>query len=477
MKNSLLLAAAIVAAVLACTRLAQSPAPGADPPIKNCFCADTTQGNNLCAQLPIDVTEKFNPGYSGALTPTFQPPFDIFSWQTFIALNWPADAKGNPLNCPLGDNPRAPRVWETYADAATLFNDGAAPLLLAINESAARGQKFFYRFSKSPHPLKTGIAHGASFDDEDEEADGHALIDRNLNFALFEIRVNPDEAGFIRDNGLGTLAGIDSFYRAHKDKFELPASHFPATVGSMEIKASWRILDPGLGDDTTRYYTRDAVIQVPAQNSSTGNAFTVKAKVGLVGMHIIRKTANFPFLIWSTFEHMDNTPDDVQAAQTGQDTSKRWSFYNVECLTCPINTPPLPAPADSGHYKWNPKPPYAGRYAAAVPGEQGGKVFGTQVTRQYPIYYRTQQVNQLWQAKLKGTVWANYRLVGSQWTVPNDGGTSNTNNVPFRLGNTTLETFVNPVDVSCINCHGFARVITNEDTISTDFSFLFGMAK
>lgn len=476
MKNSLLLASAIVAAIFACTRLAQSPAPGTDPPINNCFCADTTKCGGLCSQLPIDVLEKFQPGYSGALTPTFQPPFDIFSWQTFIALNWPADAKGNPLNCALGDNPRAPRVWETYVDAAQLFDAGNAPLMLAINESAARGQKFFYKFSKSPHRLKSGIAPGANFDDEDEEADGHAIIDRNLNFALFEIRVNPDEANFIRNNGLGTLAGIDSFYHSHKKKIELPSSKLPSTVGSMEIKACWRILDPGLGDDTTRFYTRNAVIQVPAQNSSTGSAFTVQAKVGLVGMHIIRKTASFPFLIWSTFEHMDNTPDDVQAAQTAQDTNKRWSFYNVECLTCPVNTPPVTAPADSGHYKWNPTPPYAARYAAGVPGEQGGQVFGSQVTRTYPIYYRTQQVNALWQAKLKGTVWANYRLVGSQWTVPNDGGTSNTINVPFRLGNTTLESFIQ-VDASCISCHSFANAIYQKDTMPTDFSFLFGMAK
>ncbi|HNE29558.1 MAG TPA: hypothetical protein PLW66_10335 [Saprospiraceae bacterium] len=475
MKNSLLAATALAVAVFACTRLAQTTAPSGDPPIKNCFCADSTRCNDLCSSLPIDVLEKFNPGYSGALTPTFQPPFDIFSWQTFIALNWPSDARGAPLNCPLNEHPNAPRVWERYVDAAALFQHGDAPLLLAIDEAAAKGQKFFYRFSKSPHPLNNGIAPGRTFDDEDEEADGHALIDRNLNFALFEIRVNPDEADFIRNNHLGTLPGIDTYYRAHKDSFSLPASAFPSTAGAMEIKASWRILDPALGDDTTRYYTRDAIIQVPKQNSATGQAFQVKAKVGLVGMHIIRKTGNFAFLIWSTFEHIDNTPDDVQAAQTNQD-ARRWSFYNVECLTCPVDSPPVLAASDSGHYKWNPTPPYAARYATGVPGEQGGKVFGTQVTRTYPIYYRTQQVNQLWQTKLGGTVWANYRLVGTQWTVPNDGGTSNTINVPFRLGNTTLETYIQE-NASCIQCHGFAGVIAGKDTISTDFSFIFGMAK
>ncbi len=476
MKRTLFIAVALAAAIFACTRLAEAPAPGGLP-INNCFCADTSKCGQLCSQLPIDVTENFGFGYSGSLTPVFQPPFDIFSWQTFIALNWPADSLGQPRNCSLGDYPGAPRVWENYTDPMQLFDPGNAPLLLAVNNAAARGQKFFHRFSKSPNPLNNGIAPSNSFDDEDEEADGHALIDRNLNFVLFEIRVNPDEANFIRSNGLGTLAGIDSFYRSHKNKFELPASKFPSTVGSMEIKASWRILDPGLGDDTTRFYTRNAIISVPRENSANGQAFTVQAKVGLVGMHIIRKTGNFSFMIWSTFEHIDNTPDDVQAAQSGQDTSKRWSFYNVECLTCPVNTAPLTTTADSGHYKWNAKPPYAALYATSVPGEAGGQLFGSQVTRTYPIYYRTQQVNQLWQTQLKGTVWANYRLIGSQWTVANDGSGSKANiNVPSRLGNTTLESFIQ-VDASCISCHGFAEVIYNKDTISTDFSFIFGGAK
>ncbi len=475
MKKSFLVAAAIVAAIFACTRLTQSPAPGSDPPIKNCFCSDTTNCQDFCSQLPIDVTEKFNPGYDGALTPAFQPPFDVFSWQTFIALNWPADARGNPLNCSLNQNTSAPRVWESYTDPAVVFNSEEAPLLLSVNESKVRGQKFFFRLSKSKHPLTNGMAPTGDFGNE--EADGHALIDRNLNFALFEIRINPDEVNFIRDSGLTTLAGIDAYYQRNKKKnpaFSLPSSQFPSTIGAMEIKASWRILDPAKGDDTTRYYTRDAVIYVAKENSADSQAFTVQAKVGLVGMHIIRKTHNFADMIWSTFEHMDNTPDDIQAAQTAHDTKKRWSFYNVECLACPIDSPPVLAPGDNGHYKWSRQPPYAKNYAMTVPGEEGA--FGTQVVRLNPIYYRTQQVNQLWQAKLQGTVWANYRLVGSQWTLPDDGKGFNTVNVPFRLGNTTLETYVLE-NASCINCHGFASVISGKDTISTDFSFLFGEAK
>jgi hypothetical protein len=60
--------------------------------LKNSFCAGSANENDLCSQLPYYVTEKFQFGYTGILDSAFQPPFDVYSWQTFIALNWPADS-------------------------------------------------------------------------------------------------------------------------------------------------------------------------------------------------------------------------------------------------------------------------------------------------------------------------------------------------------------------------------------------------
>src|SRR5512143_1938455 len=63
--------------------------------------------NELCAQAPHDQLCSFLPhtvidadlqlaGYSQLAAPQ-QRPFDIFSWESFVALNWPANADGTPL--------------------------------------------------------------------------------------------------------------------------------------------------------------------------------------------------------------------------------------------------------------------------------------------------------------------------------------------------------------------------------------------
>ena len=66
----------------------------------------------------------------------------------------------------------------------------------------------------------------------------------------------------------------------------------------MEVKVAWRELTDQ--DDHTRYYVREALIA-----GEDGYNYTI-ATMGLVGLHIMQKTATFPQWIWSTFEHIDN---------------------------------------------------------------------------------------------------------------------------------------------------------------------------
>ena len=71
--------------------------------------------------MPVDIFLPFLPtknvGYITSIDPISQPPFDIFSWQTFMALNWPADTSKS-----LAGNDDLPRVWEQYPDADTLMH-------------------------------------------------------------------------------------------------------------------------------------------------------------------------------------------------------------------------------------------------------------------------------------------------------------------------------------------------------------------
>jgi hypothetical protein len=99
----------LIQAGLTATAWAQTPA--CEPPQGLSFPA-------VSSTLPYDAPE------SSAL----QQAFDIFSWASFVALNWPANPDGTPMDGPITSNPTAPRVWETYIDATGVFRpQGATP--------------------------------------------------------------------------------------------------------------------------------------------------------------------------------------------------------------------------------------------------------------------------------------------------------------------------------------------------------------
>lgn len=400
-----------------------------------------------CPPLPTDVTAKQSAGYGRGIDPKDQQPFDEFSWQTFVALNCPA-------NTPQGATPRGqydnvPRVWETYLDAEDLFLPNQRRV--GCPAAAAPGAKVLRRIAKNAHIKKVGASI--------LEAVGGPLIDRNRNFTLYEIKLNSDEVKYVKANNLQTLGGQFAF-KQKGTPINFPAGPTPqfGNEGAIEVKASWRILDPASGDRPERFYTRQAIIYVDAADTDNKQPLCIPALVGLVGLHIIHKTNNFKRWIWSTFEQIDNVPDGP-----GQPP---YSYYSPDCVAGPCyppNTPPT-VPADK-KFKWASSPPYAKAYSPD--GEHG-----TQVYRSVPIYGETEDVNKEWRAKVAGTVWQYYQLIGSQWSVPLDQPTQPIIGIPAVLGNTSLETYIQP-GASCVNCHhDFATTAFNQPS---DFSFVLGM--
>jgi hypothetical protein len=429
-----------------------APAPGGElaavDTTYNPWCATGTQ-TQLCPEIPHEVDVKLPAGYSG-LIPADQVRFDDFSWQSFVALNWPAGPDGRPLGTDFRASPGAPRVWEGYPDAITVFRGGEP---IPCNAS---GGKMLVQMAKNGQVVDPD----GSFD----EAVGGPLIDRDLNFAVYEKKMNPDEAEFVVDNGYNTVEG-----QAKADSIRFPvgfytdSAHTQGPVGSIEIKAAWRVVQPA---DSARFYTRAAVLYVPAKHSATGQPLCLNATVGLVGMHILHKTRNFPSWIWSTFEHVDNAPQCLPGQGGACGDSTTFSFYNAACTSCRLN-----APASSGSdstFLWEPDPPYARRYAV-------NRRYGSQITRTQAVYSFTDSTSRAWQQRVQGTVWANYRLIGSQWQVRHlDVPGGGTRNVPDTLRNTTLESFI-PDTSSCLGCHGAFASSAAKDG-GGDFSFLLGMA-
>lgn len=400
--------------------------------------------------IPHEVEVNLPNGYSG-LIPRDQVCFDYFSWRSFVALNWPANADGSPMNCNFTDFPDTPRVWEYYTDPAALFGTGENLLAFSGPIKKVPGLKGLRMISKTSEEFNDSIVGSI------KQATGQPLIDKNLNYVLYDIVLNPDETKYIRDSGLTTVKGQQG------KKISFPVGYYDSSkkggaVGAIEIKATWKILKAGV-DDTTKYYKRRAVIYVPAKSSSTGKPLYLTETVGLVAMHILHKTRNFPMWIWTTFEHNNNAPDSATVAQ-GK-AGNQYAFYNPACPASFTNQPPAKP------YLWQPAQPYA--LSAANQGK-----YGTQVVQELPIYDFTQTANTAWQKALGKSVWANYRLIGSQWGVSSsDGPKPDTISIPTYMSNPVVETYFQKS--SCISsCHIFA---TDAAGMNADFSFILSRAR
>jgi len=105
-----ILAALLVTAGLA-SQLLVTAQPQSPPPIV------------LSTMIPGDV----NVTASTVSIPAFQPDFDVYSWNTFIALNWPAGADGNAdPSQKIGQKGDNDTVWEHYRDVSDVFLPGGA---------------------------------------------------------------------------------------------------------------------------------------------------------------------------------------------------------------------------------------------------------------------------------------------------------------------------------------------------------------
>ena len=87
-----------------------------------------------------------------------QQAFDIFSWASFVALNWPSNPDGTPMDGPITSNPTAPRVWEAYIEATGVFKAQGAPpdpwggtntFLASLVPDYKQGQKVLFASSKN----------------------------------------------------------------------------------------------------------------------------------------------------------------------------------------------------------------------------------------------------------------------------------------------------------------------------------------
>lgn len=440
-----------------------------------------------------------------------QDGFNCFGWQEFIALNWKAwpghggkpdpNAPPSTFGAPSTDGDSPAVVWESYiADSQVFLPNGAPPspfgakgsLPTACTEGkSAAASKLMApkvsrdRFSTGYHvlmstskftpklmrSLRTRALAGTSDDlSEIIQAGTHSwLTAQNHEITFYEVRLNEDEYNYINRNKLFDANCQWQAVQPGMPGVLLPTSSSSST-GAIEVKAAWLPLT-----DTSlypQYLTARAVIVNP-----DGSCQSIV--VGLVGLHIIRKTPNAQQLAWATFEHIGNAP---QQGQTGGLSS--YTYNNPNCKPdtdlygCAVNTQPpecgpgFPAPCD---------------YTAPM-----------QVVRSVPlpsnVVSLNNSVHNLIRQANPASVFLNYQLINVMWpsankpiqpgqTRPLTDGNARPPLGEGGLANTTMETYFQ-TDKTCLTCHTNAPIASlaahpspPAPRYASDYSFLFLLAE
>jgi hypothetical protein len=203
--------------------------------------------------------------------------------------------------------------------------------------------------------------------------DGTTLKDVNGNPITYTVALDQGTFDYLVSRSLYAYSGQAALRTAGAAPVAFPTS-------AMEIKASWKILDPVADKDRISHYLVAQLLLPP-----DGGGAPVKITVGLTGLHITSKA--LPNWIWITLEQTEN----------------------------PITT--------------------------GAP-------------QRLPIDPAVAQVNAAMQARLAGTPFAYYQVMGVQTDYTAAGQ-------PTLLANTQIETSFQKSS-SCITCHQRASISTGK---------------
>ena len=402
---------------------------------------------------------------------TTQQDANCFAWQEFIALNWLADTTTCQANqqTPASQfgqaNNTSPVAWETYKEASEVFQSGAEPptnwcsqqpfplnltraKVTNLKQTSPHGFKVLSSISKD---AGNPIVKLSNF----QQAGDNSWVTAQSNYvALYEVRLNLDEFNYINLNTLYNATVQQTFVQNPGINLPDGTTQFSqyGKTGAIELKAAWIELDDS---SLWPYFKTSQAYVVYPWAPTTPKLVTV----GLVGLHIIHKTAKGQQFIWATFEHVNNAPSTTDISSK---TLKPWyTFYNANCNP------------SADHYKCQPNAQVSQNYFPKNPPDPYQAPI--QVVRTTPI--STISTNNI--AGLNQYVWGqiskanptsvflNYQLVNVLWSnnntpisagsqVPLTQGDPQPNPGVQPVANTTMETYLQ--SNTCLDCHAYAPI-------------------
>jgi len=392
-----------------------------------------------------------------------QGDFDIYSWNTFIALNWPPLPNGNgDPNKTIGQYGDNDTVWEHYRDVSDIFLPGGkkpsytgppATVPTQCKANYKPGMRIISQVGKTPTVLT----------DFSQPFNTGPLIDQNGNYTRYEILVNKPMFDNILSNTLYSKAGQKVFSGTVK----FPCGVLNGPEGAIMVKSSWKVISPA---DKSRFHTQTVLVYSPASQNPKYAASCSTKLMGLVGLHIGHKTNSGAQWLWSTFEHVDNAPTEEDVAS--KKFKSQYNYYNPNCTgqNCtPNQVPPRP---------WNPTKVSSFHSQVVRMNMFKGNEFAFESAAA-----RNSEALKLLLGVSSNSVWQNYELISTMWptntgqcvATPGDPlGTP----APNFLANTTLETYIQGmvpnVSSNCIECHNNATMTT---PVPSDFTYILQRAQ
>lgn len=222
---------------------------------------------------------------------------------------------------------------------------------------------------------------------------------------------------------------------------------------TMELKTSW--VDAATVDAST-YVTITAT--VPKYTVASDKLWkldgTETKLLALVGFHVVGTVQGHPEMVWATFEHLSNTPDNdyyYQAADgttrlVNYDSSGNWLFMAPNGSRTGANAERAKVDAGDIVATTNQTIGSSNTYRVNPWGDSGGQTSSAENNTEI-ISLNTDVLGLL----APGDVRANYVLIGALWTQHGQIPPSGTQIGSLDLANSSMETYHQ--NLNCFTCH------------------------
>jgi hypothetical protein len=394
--------------------------------------------------------------------------FYKWSWQMFLWLTSPTNEPGNPIV--FDSNP--------FFDVQV---DGRGRKLVSEKDINVRG-------GKQDVP-GTGQAGETSYV---LEVRSFGPIEESLVF--YAVHVNDVFAYMVSGVNSGDLNLTD--FPTTAEELQTIVDYAQNTYGAdisdqkslaMEFKTSWVVVREGMNAEN--YVTIAAEIPVYTEESDTKwvwDGTTMKdVTLALVGFHVVGSAKDHPEMIWATFDHAANAPNQAFVYTNAQDEEITYSNFAED--GSPLGDWQLFASTGNKSDANQPRMKEPDTENNTIVAVEGNTIGPSDTFRYHPWGDKDDAANNTEIINLNNTLLAllvdgdlrkNYVLTGAIWTK--DGVIPNQMNDPRRTGskflaNTTMETYTQgdpKVDANVSNCFS-CHWTSSDPVVGTNVSHIF----